>query len=104
MRLALQTRSPIVPFGFIGGGEAIPTVINSVALGKVLGAPYVPFTPWLLPIPLPVRLEVRYGEAMHFEGHGNEDDATIEDKVEQVRHTIADLIEEGRRSLGGALK
>src|SRR6185295_10976404 len=24
MRLALQTRTPIVPFAFVGGGEAIP--------------------------------------------------------------------------------
>src|SRR4029077_13360162 len=26
MRLSLRTKTPIVPFGFIGGGEAVPTV------------------------------------------------------------------------------
>jgi len=101
MRLALQTKSPIVPFGFVGGGEAIPTIVNSRRIGKMLGAPYVPFTPWLLPLPLPVQLEVRFGEPMRFEGSGNEDDATIEEKVDQVKFRIADLIEEGRKSLGG---
>src|SRR5207253_527346 len=29
MRLALETKAPIVPFAFLGGGEAIPTVYNS---------------------------------------------------------------------------
>ena len=54
--------SPIVPFGFIGGGDAIPTVTNLYKLGKLLGVPYMPVTPWLLPLPLPVKLEIHYGE------------------------------------------
>ena len=33
MRLALKTNTPIIPFGFAGGGEAIPTVANAYALG-----------------------------------------------------------------------
>ena len=100
MRLALQTQTPIVPFGFVGGGEAVPTIANSVAIGKLVGAPYVPFTPWIFPLPLPVKLQVRFGKPLRFEGHGTEDDATIEEKVDRVRHEIADLIDEGRRSLG----
>jgi 1-acyl-sn-glycerol-3-phosphate acyltransferase len=102
MRLALQTHTPIIPFGFVGGGEAIPTIVNSRRLGRLLGAPYVPFTPWILPVPVPTRLEVHFGQAMRFDGTGNEDDATIEEKVEQVKNRIADLIEEGRRSLEGS--
>jgi len=97
MRLALQTKSPICPFGFVGGGEAIPTVFNAEKLGKLIGAPYVPFTPYLLPLPLPVRLDVVYGEPMEFEGEGDENDEIIHGYVEQVRQRIADLIEEGRR-------
>jgi len=99
MRLALQTKSPIVPFGFVGGGEAIPTIINSRRIGRLMGAPYVPFTPWIFPVPIPTKLEVRFGAAMKFEGTGNEDDATIEEKVGEVRSRIADLIDEGRKSL-----
>jgi 1-acyl-sn-glycerol-3-phosphate acyltransferase len=102
MRLALQTKSPIIPFGFVGGGEAIPTIANSYKLGRLLGAPYLPFTPWIAPLPLPVRLEVHFGAPLRFEGNGNEDDATIEEKVEQVKARIADLIAEGRRSLRAA--
>jgi 1-acyl-sn-glycerol-3-phosphate acyltransferase len=103
MRLALQTKTPIVPFGFIGGGDAFPTVFNAVELGKRLGAPYVPLTPYLLPLPLPVQLAVHYGEPMRFDGTGNEDDATIEHKVEEVKARIADLIEHGERMRAGFL-
>lgn len=99
MRLALQTGTPIIPFGFVGGGEAIPTIVNSYTLGRLLGAPYVPFTPWITPLPLPARLQVNFGAPLTFEGKGNEDDATIEDKVAEVKRRIAGLIEEGRRNL-----
>jgi 1-acyl-sn-glycerol-3-phosphate acyltransferase len=96
MRLALQTSTPIVPFGFIGGGSAIPTIANSYGLGRLLGVPYVPLTPWVLPLPVPARLEVRFGAPMTFEGDGNEDDATIEEKVDVVKQRIRALLERRR--------
>jgi 1-acyl-sn-glycerol-3-phosphate acyltransferase len=96
MRLALKTRTPIIPFGFVGGGDAVPTVKNLYLLGKLLGVPYVPLTPWLLPLPLPVRLAVHYGEPMRFEGSGDEDDAVIEGYVDQVKSRIAALVAKGR--------
>lgn len=97
MRLALQTKSPIIPFAFIGGGEAIPTIANLEKTGKLLGLPYVPVTPYLVPFPRPVPLELYYSEAMIFEGTGNEDDKVIQGYVEQVKERIADLIERGVR-------
>jgi 1-acyl-sn-glycerol-3-phosphate acyltransferase len=103
MRLALQTKTPIIPFGFIGGGDAFPTVFNAVELGRALGAPYLPITPYLLPVPLPVQLAVHYGEPMRFDGTGNEDDRAIEAKVDQVKARIADLIEHGERVRAGFL-
>jgi len=102
MRLALQSNTPIVPVGFVGGGEAIPTIYNATALGKLVGAPYVPVTPYLLPLPMPVRLDIVYGEPIHFEGSGNEDDRVIVSYVEQVKTAIASLIDDGRRHRRGA--
>jgi 1-acyl-sn-glycerol-3-phosphate acyltransferase len=96
MRLALKTRSPIVPFGFLGGGAAIPTIANLYGVGRVLGVPYVPVTPYLLPLPLPVPLEIHYGEPMLFEGTGNEEDSVIQGYVEQVKARIADIIDRRR--------
>ncbi len=103
VRLAMATQTPIVPFAFLGGGEAIPTVMNSYALGKLFGAPYVPITPYLFAIPLPVRLEVHYGEPLVFTGTGAEDDEVILGHVEAVKARIAELIAIGRRHREGAI-
>ena len=98
VRLALRTKAPIVPFGFIGGGDAIPTVANLYKIGRLAGVPYVPVTPWLLPLPRPVRLEIQYGAPLRFEGTGSEEDEVVERYVEQVKSSIAALIEQGRES------
>jgi 1-acyl-sn-glycerol-3-phosphate acyltransferase len=103
MRLALKTKTPIVPFGFIGGGDAVPTIYNSKTLGKLMGVPYVPFTAYGFAAPLPVKCEVHYGAPMVFEGDGNEDDAVIKGFVSEVKKAIAGLMEEARTSRGGVL-
>lgn len=97
VRLALATRTPIVPFAFIGGGDAFPTVYNSKRLGRLMGAPYLPVTPYLLPFALPVELAVHYGEPIVFEGTGNEDDRSIEQKVSRVKEQVAELLARGER-------
>jgi len=97
IRLALQTKTPIVPFAFIGGGDAIPTIANLEKTGKFLGLPYLPVTPYGLPLPRPVALEIYYSEPMLFEGTGNEEDRVIQGYSDQVRERIATLIERGVR-------
>lgn len=104
MRLAMKTKTPIIPLGFVGGGEAIPTVVNAYELGKLLGVPYVPITPYLLPIPLPVRVAIHYGEPMVFEGTGNEEDELIARHVDAVKAEIAKLIERGRAERRASLQ
>jgi 1-acyl-sn-glycerol-3-phosphate acyltransferase len=96
MRLALKTKTPIIPFAFLGGGEAIPTIFNAHTLGRMLGAPYIPVTPYLLPVPLPVNLQIYYGEPLVFSGSGAEDDEVIAGYVAQVKESIATGIEYGR--------
>jgi 1-acyl-sn-glycerol-3-phosphate acyltransferase len=100
LRLALKARAPIVPFAFLGGGEAFPTVHNSQALGRLVGAPYVPITAYLAPVPLPVSMEIYYGEPMTFPGDGNEDDPVIQGWVAAVKNRIAEMIAEGCRRRG----
>lgn len=101
IRLALQTKTPIVPLAFIGGGDVMPTIMNLYAIGKLVGAPYIPVTPYLLPVPLPRACEILYGEPMLFEGDGNEDDEKIEGLVRQVKDRVASLIDEGRAHRDG---
>lgn len=57
VRLALKTRTPIVPFAVLGGGEAFPTVANAYKLGRVLGVPYLPLVAYGLPVPIPAKSE-----------------------------------------------
>jgi 1-acyl-sn-glycerol-3-phosphate acyltransferase len=102
IRLAMKTRTPIIPFAFLGGGAAIPSIYNSTFLGKLVGAPYVPITPYGFAIPLPVKLEVEYGEPMVFEGSGAESDTVIEGYVEQVRTRIGDMLATGRERRNSA--
>jgi 1-acyl-sn-glycerol-3-phosphate acyltransferase len=104
MRLALKTRAPIIPFGFVGGGEAIPTIVNLYSLGRSLGVPYIPLTPYLLPLPLPVKLSIHYGAPLVFKGTGLEDDDLIASHVEEVRASIRELIDRGRGARSEALR
>ncbi len=103
VRLAMKMKTPIVPFAFLGGGEAIPTISNAVSIGKLLGVPYIPVTPWLFAVPLPAKLEVHYSAPMMFMGTGSEEDEVVYGYVEQVKERIAQLIDVGRRRRRGEL-
>ena len=97
VRLAMETRTPIVPTAVLGGGEAVPTIANIRWLGKLIGAPYIPITPYLLALPLPVHMEFRFGEPILIEGTGQESDEEVATIVEQVRDRIRELIDTGRK-------
>jgi len=108
MRLALETRSPIVPVAVVGSEEQAPSVANLRGLGGLLGLPAFPVTltwPWLGPlglIPLPVKYHIHFGEPMLFDGNPSDEDEVIADKVERVKQRIAEMIARGletRRSL-----
>ena len=96
MRLALETRSPIIPFGFVGGGEALQTVANLKRLGRIFGVPYIPVTKWGVLIPKPTRFQLLYGKSMFFEGTGHERDEAVSAMVDKVKERIHDLVRQGR--------
>jgi 1-acyl-sn-glycerol-3-phosphate acyltransferase len=97
VRIAMQTRAPIVPFAFIGGEEALPVVYHSDLLAKVFRAPYFPVSPYGIPLPLPFPCQIYYSEPMEFRGTGTESDEVVERHVEQVRARIEQLIADGRK-------
>ena len=96
MRLALQTGAPVIPFAFVGGEEAFPTMLHLRGLARLVRAPYVPVPPQLVPVPLPIACQLYYGEPMYFEGDGRETDEVIAGHVSRVRNVIRRLIERGR--------
>jgi 1-acyl-sn-glycerol-3-phosphate acyltransferase len=101
VRLAMKMKTPIVPLAFLGGGEAVPTIANAYTLGKLMGVPYVPVTPWFFAVPIPAKLEIYYSPPMLFEGTGSEEDEVVHGYVDQVKSRIASLIETGRKRRRG---
>ncbi len=97
-RLALETQSPVIPVAVLGAGDALPTIANLKRLGALFRAPYVPVTPYLLPIPLPVRIELHIGKAINLEGSGNEEDEVLNIQIERVRSAISQMIARGRQA------
>lgn len=95
LRLALRTRSPIVPFAFIGGEEMCPSFSRMKPIARLLGVPYAPLTPTILPLPLPAKVHILFGEPMLFEGRGDEDDEALIPLVSEVEAAVADLIQKG---------
>ena len=84
VRLALQTKTPIVPVGIVGSEEQSPGLVDSKALAKLIGAPAFPVT-WFFPwlgllgyLPLPVKYRIHFGDPIRFEGDANEDDESID--------------------------
>ena len=107
MRLALQTNTPIVPVGVVGGEESIISVYDVRPLAKLLGLPYAPVSP-LLPVlgplaylPMPVKFHIRFGAPLVFDGPSDDEDARIDAKVDVVKEAIAGLIETERKNRKG---
>ena len=108
MRIALESRVPIVPVGIVGSEEQQPGFANLEDLGGRLGLPSLPITvssPWLgLAGPafaLPVKYRIRFGQPIVFDSDPNEEDGVIEGYVDQVKTAMSDLIAEGLRERKG---
>jgi 1-acyl-sn-glycerol-3-phosphate acyltransferase len=106
MRLAIETKTPIVPVAVIGGEEQYVSVGNFESLAKLLRMPNFPILPQLLlpfgALPLPTRYRIQFGEPMRFGGDPDDDDAVIEEKVFVVKATIQSMLNRGlkkRRSI-----
>ena len=101
LRLALETDTPIVPIGIVGAEEQSPGLANFRPLGRLFGSPAFPITltfPFLGLagfLPLPVKFHIHFGHPLRFEGDPNEDDAAIEERVDEVKDAIRRLIADG---------
>ena len=101
MRMALETNTPIVPVGVVGGEEQMPSIYNVKSLAKALGMPAFPITPTMLmmgplgAMPLPVKYRLYFGEPMTFEGKPDDEDKVIRAKVDRVQGAINTLLERG---------
>lgn len=101
MRMAIETGAPIVPFGFIGGEEMAPSLSRMEPLARLLGAPYFPLSPTVLPLPLPAKVRIHFGAPMRFTGTADDEDEVILPYVSEVEQAVADLIADGLAARSG---
>lgn len=101
VRLAEETRTPIIPIGVIGSEEQSPGLFDAHALGRLIGAPAFPIT-FTFPLlgllgylPLPVKYHFHFGDPILFDGDGHEADGEVAVKVDQVKERIRGLLHEG---------
>ena len=91
MHLAMKYKAPIVPVGVVGCEETIPAIANIKPLAKALGIPYAPVA---LPVVLPAKVHLNFGEPMYFDDREIPEEQVTE-RVEQVKAEISRLIDLG---------
>jgi 1-acyl-sn-glycerol-3-phosphate acyltransferase len=107
MRLALATKTPIVPVAVVGSEEQAPAIANLTSVGRLLGMPAFPITltfPLLGPLgllPLPVKYRIYFGKPLSFDGGPDDEDAVIDKKVARVVSAIQGMLDQGLRERAG---
>jgi 1-acyl-sn-glycerol-3-phosphate acyltransferase len=111
IRLAVRTRTPVVPCGVVGAEEIYIVLGYANWLGKMFGMPLFPITatfPWLGPlgfIPLPTKWYIQLGEIIRYDEY---DESALKDNViinrlnRQLRARIQEMVDSAlkkRRSL-----
>jgi 1-acyl-sn-glycerol-3-phosphate acyltransferase len=98
MRLAMETKTPIVPVAVIGAEEQYVSFGNVKWAARALGIPVFPLVPQLLvpggALPLPTKYRLFFGEPMAFEGEP-EDDARVAENAFLVREAVSHLLRRG---------
>jgi 1-acyl-sn-glycerol-3-phosphate acyltransferase len=103
VKIALRTRTPIVPVALVGAEEAHVMLGNLTPLARMLGFPYFPLV--LFPLPLPTKFYIRFGKPFLLPGKPS--DAGDQRRVDQlnrtVRRRLQHLIDDTRRRRPGVI-
>jgi 1-acyl-sn-glycerol-3-phosphate acyltransferase len=101
LRLAMETDTPIVPVAVVGAEETYPSILRLDRLAKLVGAPYIPVTPFfpllgpLGALPIPVQIDLHFGPPRRYSGDADAPDEEIEGKVAEVKGEIQRMLDEG---------
>ncbi len=93
MKIALETGTPIIPFGFIGGEEMVVSFSRMEPVARLTGMPYLPLSPTGI-LPMPVKCYVHFGQPMTFDDDPF-DNRAVTQNVEAVRSAIRNLLDKG---------
>lgn len=110
VKLALRTRSPLIPVAVVGAEEAYPMFARPRFLSKAAGVPFMPITPtfpWLGPVgllPLPSRWQITFGPPIEgLDGYGPEeadDIALVNELNTRIRGVVQKLVDDARVERG----
>lgn len=109
VRLALKTQSPIIPVAIVGAEEIYPTIAKADVIGRPLGFPYFPITPFfpalglLGVIPLPSKWWIDIGPPIFptYPPEGAERPMIVNEVTDLVRTTIQRMIDSRLARRGG---
>lgn len=102
-RLAAKNNVDIIPVAVVGAEEAYPFVYHAKDLAKKFGLPAFPITPTFPlfglggAVPMPTPVDIYFGEPINVDSsiEDSSPDDLINERVEEVRETIADLLNHG---------
>ena len=103
VRVALNTKSPIIPVSVVGAEEIYPNLYNMKPLASLFGIPYIPVTPFfpllgpLGVIPLPTKWYIHFGKPIQIPemAYRRSEEPLLVSKISaQVRDTIQRSIHE----------
>ncbi len=101
--LAIRNRAPILPVAVVGAEEQLPSLFSSRRLGKLFGIEAVPIP--VLPVPLPVRYRIYYGELLteHLDLPEAlaDDPEIVQGLAKKVQQAVQELIQKGLRERKG---
>jgi 1-acyl-sn-glycerol-3-phosphate acyltransferase len=101
MRLALETDTPIVPIAVVGAEEQAPALVDVKPLAKLLGFPTFPLTVTGMPLPLPTKYRIYFGDPLHFTGRADDEDSELDKKVRTVKSSIQAMLNQGLKERQG---
>jgi 1-acyl-sn-glycerol-3-phosphate acyltransferase len=101
VRLALKTQSPMIPVSIVGAEEIYPTMAKADVIGRPLGLPYFPITPFfpalglLGVLPLPSKWWIDYGPPIYpaYPPEGADRPMIVNEVSDLVRTTIQRMID-----------
>ena len=94
IKVALRTRSPIVPVAIVGAEEIHYCLGDIPQLAAYLKVPFFPLV--ASPVPLPARIYIRFGEAIRLSAppEAVDQQAVVDGLNEQVRSALQALIDD----------
>jgi 1-acyl-sn-glycerol-3-phosphate acyltransferase len=101
IKVALRTRSPIVPVAIVGAEEVHYCLGDIPQLAEYLKVPFFPLVASL--VPLPARIYIRFGEAIRLSAppEAADQQAVVDRLNEQVRSALQALIDDTLRRRKG---